>query len=205
MAQAAGKSVDPQKLERARRYQKNNYDAATGKAASGAAAGVELYAYSSAQRANAAEAVEAAGYMREAKEKGLLAPEAPVSVDNLKKAGLSDRKASELNAAAIARDAQLRRLTDEQLLSGFGSNGGEEYLSYLQTAESLVIAGGNEWDAWKKKMAARLAKIQSQDGSWTGHHCITSPVFCTAAVVQSLTADGDAAALRLAGRTGKKA
>jgi hypothetical protein len=205
MAQAAGARVDGDKLERARRYQKNNYDAATGKAASGAAAGVELYAYSSAQRANAAEAVEAAGYMREAKEKGLLAPEAPVSVDNLKKAGLSDRKASELNAAAIARDAQLRRLTDEQLLSGFGSNGGEEYLSYLQTAESLVIAGGNEWDAWKKKMAARLAKIQSQDGSWTGHHCITSPVFCTAAVVQSLTADGDAAALRLAGRTGKKA
>ena len=80
--------------------------------------------------------------------------------------------------------AQVRRLADEQLLSGFGSNGGEEYLSYLQTSESLVIAGGDEWEPWKKKMGARLAKIQSQDGSWTGHHCITSPVFCTAAVLR---------------------
>ncbi len=204
MAQAAGTRVDADKLERARRYQKNNYDAASGRAEAGAAAGVELYAFSSAQRANAAEAALAAGYLREAKDKGLLPADAPVSVDNLKKAGLGDRKASELNDAYRARDAQLRRIGDEQLLSGFGSNGGEEYLSYLQTAEALVIAGGTDWEAWKKRMTVRLSKIQSQDGSWTGHHCITSPVFCTAAVVQSLTADADAQALRLAPRIAKK-
>jgi hypothetical protein len=41
-------------------------------------------------------------------------------------------------------------------------------------------------------MHGRLQKIQNGDGSWTGHHCITSPVFCTAAVVQCLTTDRDA-------------
>ena len=61
-----------------------------------------------------------------------------------------------------------------------------------------MIAGGKEWDSWKSKMSARLSKIQGQDGSWTGHHCITSPVFCTAAVLQTLTADRDANELRRA-------
>ena len=204
MAQVAGKRIDGEKLARARQYQKGNYDAATGRVEAGAAAGVELYAFSSAQRAAAAEAVEAVGYVQAAKDKGDLAAGAPVSVDNLKKAGLDDRKARSLNEAYHLRNAQLRRLADDQLLSGFGSNGGEEYLSYLQTSESLVIAGGNEWESWRKKMSARLAKIQSQDGSWTGHHCITSPVFCTAAVLQCLTADRDAAALQRMARAGKK-
>jgi hypothetical protein len=204
MAQAAGKRVDGDKLDRARKYQKGNYDAATGRAEAGAAAGVELYAFSSAQRAGAAEAMDAIGYLQTAKDKGALPAAAPVSEENLKKAGLDERKARSLNLAYQARDAQLRRLADDQLLSGFGSNGGEEYLSYLQTSDSLVIAGGNGWEAWKKKMSARLAKIQSQDGSWTGHHCITSPVFCTAAVLQCLTADRDAAMLQRMVRVGKK-
>ena len=189
MAQAAGKDVDTRKLEKAREYQKSNFDSASGRAGSRDAAGVELYAFSSAQRANAAEAVEAVRQVEGAKEKGQLAPEAPVSVDNLKKAGLDEAKARVLHDAYQANRAQVRRMADEDLLKGFGNNGGEEYLSYLQTSESLVLAGGEEWEGWRQKMTARLAKIQSNDGSWTGHHCITSPVFCTAAVLQTLTAD----------------
>lgn len=212
MAQAAGKQVDADKLERARGYQKGNYDASTGRAVpggvaggvTGGSAGVELYAFSSSQRANAAEAAEALTVVEAAKHKGALPSAAPVSVENLKKAGLDERKARSLNDAYNARNAQLRRIADEELLRGFGSNGGEEYLSYLQTSESLVIAGGNEWDPWKKKMSARLSKIQSQDGSWTGHHCITSPVFCTAAVLQTLTADRDTAELRRASRVAQR-
>jgi hypothetical protein len=88
--------------------------------------------------------------------------------------------------------AQIERLSDEQLLAGFGNNGGEEFLSYLMTSETLVIAGGEKFHQWQDKMQGRLAKIQNSDGSWSGHHCITSPVFCTAAVVQCLTADQDA-------------
>lgn len=193
MAQAAGKTVDVRKLEMARDYQKGNFDTASGRAASPEAAGVELYAFSSAQRANAAEASQADQQLRAAKEKGQLAPEAAVTVDNLKKAGVDEPRARLLNDAYHANRAQMRRMADEELLKGFGNNGGEEYLSYLQTSESLVMAGGEEWAGWRTKMTARLAKIQSNDGSWTGHHCITSPVFCTAAVLQTLTADRDVA------------
>ncbi len=88
------------------------------------------------------------------------------------------------------------RLSDEQLLKGFGNNGGEEFLSYLMTSESLVILGGEKWTKWNSSMHRRLARIQSNDGSWTGHHCITSPVFCTAAVVQTLHVDNDRELLR---------
>ncbi len=87
------------------------------------------------------------------------------------------------------------RLNDEALLSGFGSNGGEEFLSYLMSCESLVITGGKQFQEFHDKMHERLAKVQNSDGSWAGHHCITSPVFCTAAVVQCLTTDRDAKVL----------
>jgi hypothetical protein len=97
-----------------------------------------------------------------------------------------------LAAAAEQNDAQIRRLDDESLLAGFGNNGGEEFLSYLMTSESLVIAGGEKFHQWNDKMHGRLQKVQNPDGSWSGHHCITSPVFCTAAVVQCLTTDRDA-------------
>jgi len=85
-----------------------------------------------------------------------------------------------------------QQLQDEQVLSGFGNNGGEEYLSHMMTSESLVITDRNEWSAWSQKMGQRFEKIQNPNGSWSGHHCITSPVFCTAAVVMAVTADRDA-------------
>jgi hypothetical protein len=31
--------------------------------------------------------------------------------------------------------------------------------------------------------------VQNQDGSWTGHHCITGQTFCTAAALLTLMAD----------------
>ncbi len=78
------------------------------------------------------------------------------------------------------------------MLAGFGNNGGEEFLSYMLTSEALVVTGGEPWTKWTDKMHERLAKIQNPDGSWSGHHCITSPVFCTAGVLLCLTADRDA-------------
>jgi hypothetical protein len=198
MAKAAGKRVDAE-LEKARDYQKGNHNGGVPGGVGGGmvgSAGVELYAFSSSQRAAAVEAAEAVTVMQEAKDKGELPAAAPVTLDNLRRAGLDAKKARSLNDAYNQRTAQLRRMADEDLLRGFGSNGGEEYLSYLQTSESLVIAGGDDWEPWKKKMSTRLSKIQSQDGSWTGHHCITSPVFCTAAVLQTLTADRETGEIR---------
>ena len=80
-------------------------------------------------------------------------------------------------------------------MSGFGNNGGEEFLSYMMTSESMVINGGEKFGKWQTKMVERLEKIQNPNGSWSGHHCITSPVFCTAAVVLTLTVEKDKAML----------
>jgi hypothetical protein len=61
----------------------------------------------------------------------------------------------------------------------------------MMTSESMVSMGTNAWDQWHSKMTNLLSSVQNPNGSWSGHHCITSPVFCTAAVVLALTADRD--------------
>ena len=90
------------------------------------------------------------------------------------------------------------------VLKGFGNNGGEEFLSYLLISESLVILGDEQWAKWNDKMHGHLQKIQNKVGNWTGHHCITSHVFCTAAVVQCLTADRDAEMLLVIAMTAEE-
>jgi hypothetical protein len=194
IAQANGKQVDKDRLAKAREYQKKQVDVSSGRAVAKteAAAGVELYAFNSALRGNASEAREAESIIQEAKEQGKLPASATVTQDNLQQLGLGGGMARRLTKAVELNDKQLERLDDENLLAGFGNNGGEEYLSYLLTSESLVIAGGDKFHQWNDKMHGRLQKIQNTDGSWSGHHCITSPVFCTAAVVQCLTTDRDA-------------
>ncbi len=192
IAAANGKQIDKDVLEKARNYQKGNFSVATGKADASAAAGVELYAFNGALRANAADAQEAQSRVEKAKAEGKLEANAVVSEESLRVSGLEPVAARKLAQAAVQNEAQIDRLGDEQLLKGFGNNGGEEYLSYLMTSESLVIAGGDKFQNWNGKMAERLEKVQNGDGSWSGHHCITSPVFCTAAVVQCLTTENDA-------------
>lgn len=202
IAAANGKQIDKKILEKARDYQKGNFDRRSGKANASAAAGVELYAFNGSLRANAADAQQAESRIEKAKVEGKLPASATVSEESLLAIGLGGPAARKLVAAAEQNKAQLDRLDDEQLLAGFGNNGGEEYLSYLMTSESLVIAGGEKFEKWNGKMAERLAKVQNGDGSWSGHHCITSPVFCTAAVVQCLTTENDAEFLtNLAKRT----
>jgi hypothetical protein len=196
VARAAGKSVEAGSLVRARDYQKSQVSGPGATADASAAAGVELYAFAGAARGAAGQASAASDLIVQGIESGLLEPDAVVSVPGLRKAGLPAEEAQDYFDAWSQSEAQAKRLDDARLLDGFGNNGGEEYLSYLMMSESLVIAGGENWDTWNGRMHERLAKIQSPDGSWTGHHCITSPVFCTAAVVQTLTADRDAEMLR---------
>ena len=79
----------------------------------------------------------------------------------------------------------------DEVLTGFGNNGGEEFLSYLQTGESLLVSKDEDWKKWYDNMSGRILKIQNKDGSWNGHHCITSPVFCTATSLLLLTVEED--------------
>ena len=196
MAVAAGREVDQEALERSREYQKGNVDAASGEVRTEAAAGVSLYSIASSQRASAPAARDAMERIDAAKRRGELDEDADVTVDNLKKAGFGERKAEELFESYRQNEATKKLLSDDRVLSGFGNNGGEEFLSYMMTSESLVVTGDNEWDKWHGRMNQLFARIQNPDGSWSGHHCITSPVFCTAAVILTMTADRDADFLR---------
>ncbi len=95
--------------------------------------------------------------------------------------------------AEIARDKVQRtivdKLDDKQFIAGFGSNGGEEFLSYMNIGESLVVKGGNDWTKWDTSMTENLNRIQNNDGSWSGHHCITGKTFCTSTALLTLMVD----------------
>jgi hypothetical protein len=88
-----------------------------------------------------------------------------------------------------ARQAVVNRMDDKAFVQGFGSNGGEEFLSYMNLGESLISKGGNEWLKWDKSMTENMNRIQNKDGSWSGHHCITGRTFCTSAALMVLMAD----------------
>jgi hypothetical protein len=92
-------------------------------------------------------------------------------------------------AANVAQRAITTKLADARYVAGFGNNGGEEFLSYLNLGESLRERGGAEWQNWKEKMSATICGAQNGDGSWSGHHCITGRTFCTGAALLTLLVD----------------
>jgi len=92
-------------------------------------------------------------------------------------------------AQRASRRSLMTRLEDPRFAAGFGSNGGEEFLSYMLVSESLVQTGGAEWSKWDALMHKSLARVQNKDGSWTGHHCITGRTFVTSAALLVLMAD----------------
>ncbi len=114
-----------------------------------------------------------------------------ISVENLKKAGISNTKAMKLATAYDISVAAADMAQQNEVLNGFGNNGGEEFLSFLQTGEGLIIAKDNSWKKWYDNTSGRLMSIQNNDGSWNGHHCITSPVFCTATCLLVLSVNND--------------
>ncbi len=85
------------------------------------------------------------------------------------------------------------QLGNQQFVTGFGSIGGEEFFSWLNISESLHRTGGPAWQKWNGDMKAKLIKLQNEDGTWAGHHCITGRVAVTSAAILLLTADREAA------------
>ena len=190
-AKEAGIKVDDKVMEKSRDYQKNNYDTKTNSAITGKAAGVLLYSLSGSARASAKEAQLAEVTIGYAKKKGTLKDTDKVSKENLVKAGMTVPEAEKYVAAYQINRAASKMAQDNNVVNGFGSNGGEEYLSYLMTGESLVVSKDNDWKKWYDQTSGRLLQVQNNDGSWNGHHCITSPVFCTATCLLILSIDKD--------------
>ena len=81
------------------------------------------------------------------------------------------------------------QLNDENFVRGFGSMGGEEFFSYLNVSDGLKRAGGDEWKRWHSQTVAKIVALQNNDGTWTGHHCITGRVAVTSAAILNLTVD----------------
>ncbi len=198
-AKLIGREVKDETLNRSKDYQRGNIDATSGAIKADKGAGITLYAAASNQRANAGDVREARVMVRKISDSlrsvdpdmEVAADSVLATVENFVQMGYHQETAEEL-VHAYKQDLIVRNnLKNDRVLAGFGNNGGEEFLSFMMTSESLAMEGGEAWDDWYNRMDDLFGKIQNGDGSWSGHHCITSPVFCTAAVIMTMTADRD--------------
>jgi len=89
-------------------------------------------------------------------------------------------------ATTAANNAVASKLRDTSYVAGFGNNGGEEFLSYMNVTEGVHARGGKDWEDWRSKMTKTVCGAQNEDGSWAGQHCITGRTFCTATALLTL-------------------
>ena len=199
-ADAVGVEVNKEVLKRSKEYQKGNYNPASGAVNTEDGAGIMLYALSNSIRASAKEAREVEEKMTKAIKQGIIEKDAEVTTETLKRIGYTDTKAMEYATSYNVYQSGKVAAQEEEVLNGFGNNGGEEFLSFLQTGESLVVNQDKDWEQWYDQTSGRILKIQNKDGSWNGHHCITSPVFCTATSLLLLTVENDMEYLNKVGK-----
>ncbi len=191
-AKDAGMQVDTTVIARSKSYQKGNFDTATNSAVTGKAAGVMLYSLSGTSRSSAKEAKKAQLIIAKGKQEGKLKDYEMLNEETLIRAGAAPAAAKEMATAAMINRNSKNLSASREVMQGFGSNGGEELISYLMTGESIMLQGdAEEWKNWYTSMSKTIISIQKQDGSWEGHHCITSPVFCTAAATLVLSIQND--------------
>ena len=189
-AKSEGFYVEEEVLEQSKNYQKSNFDVKTNSVETESAAGVVLYSVSGSARATAKETAEAKDKIKQARKEGKIQNE-EVTVDNLKTAGLDENKAMKYTTSYNINKSAKKIAQDDNVVSGYGNNGGEEFLSFLQTGEGMIMSKDLDWQKWYDKTSGRLLSIQNNDGSWNGHHCITSPVFCTATCLLILSVNND--------------
>lgn len=185
-----GRRVDTTVLNRSRNYQNGNFDLKTNTAITGKAAGVMLYGLSSTARASAKESQRAQEVIVTGYSKGKV-KDKKITEENLRAAGIDAVEAKQLMTAYSINQAAGNQAVREDVMAGFGNNGGEEFMSFLMTGESMLMQGGDNWKKWYDMMSGKLVNIQNNDGSWNGHHCITSPVFCTATCLLILSIHND--------------
>ena len=189
LEQAQGRyDVDDKAISNSRQYQANNISAEGVRSED--AAGVPLYAAASAQRATSAEAREVEAII----EPGRLASYSTGKIKkeditrDLESKGMDRDKAERLVQSYDVNQVSTKTLQSDEIWDGFGNNGGEEYLSYMMTSEALAQQGHEAWLKWRQSIESKLKQAQNPNGSWSGQHCITSPVFCTAAIIQAWNA-----------------
>jgi hypothetical protein len=190
-AQANDVRVDERALARSKEFQKNNYNPRSGEVATDMGAGVVLYSVSGSSRASAQEARKVSEEMDKARKEGRLEKNAPATPENLQKIGFDSDDARRYSTAYEVYQSAKVQAQRSDVMEGYGNAGGEEFLSYLQTGEGMIIGKDAGWQKWYDNISGRMLSIQNQDGSWNGHHCITSPVFCTATSLLILSVGND--------------
>ena len=77
-----------------------------------------------------------------------------------------DKARSDLQEVAEAEkaNAQATRqvvasLGNERFLRGFGNNGGEEFLSYMNLSETLLAQGGESWEKWDRQVCETVTTL----------------------------------------------
>ncbi len=161
-------------------------------AAEPSSAGVQLYR-ESAKLGGLREKLKSNVPRKAAATRKLADPSAPAPEQQRAEQELREIAADEV-AALSATDAVASKLRDARFVAGFGNNGGEEFLSYLNLTESMYEKGGTDWNDWGAKMTETVCGAQNADGSWAGHHCITGRNFCTGAALLTLSVERAAAA-----------
>ncbi|WP_035612390.1 prenyltransferase/squalene oxidase repeat-containing protein [Haloferula sp. BvORR071] len=189
-AWAAGAKVDLAALDKDHRQNAEGLDRATG-AVSGSAgvadAGVEIYRYASklgGMSKFAANNVSRRGEL----EKAANAPEATPQQRDEAKQEIAKLDRSDADQKVLLQQVA-GRASEAGFVSGFGNNGGEEFISYMNIGEALRNKGGDEWTKWDKSMTTTVNGAQNADGSWAGQHCITGRTFCTASALMVLMTD----------------
>ena len=198
-AGSVGAELDEVVVTSQKQYLKNNYDEESNSVRTTDGAGIILYSVSNSARGSAKDARKARELIAKAKKEGKLKQDDAVTVENLEDIGVSKDEAIAYTSSYNVYNASKVQAQRSDVISGFGNNGGEEFLSFLQTGESMVVNDDNEWKTWYDNVSGRLIKIQNEDGSWNGHHCITSPVFCTATSLLILSIENDIENLKQTG------
>ena len=189
-AARSGAKVSAKALDKDQRQNLDGLDVAKGDftAASGAAepssAGVTIYR-EAAKLAGLSERTKSNVSRKVGAEKTIADASAPAA-DKEKARDALKQVADDEKASQVAQQAVAGKLANANYVAGFGNNGGEEFLSYLNLGESLRERGGKEWEAWKEQMQTTLTSAQNEDGSWAGHHCITGRTFCTGTALLTL-------------------
>ncbi len=186
MAAQSGRKVSREALANAEGYSQKQFNVVNGSFGAAGSAGVQLYTASSNAMVLRESARTNAMKIKvvETKLKG-----SPTAADKKQLSEELARLKKSQKVADQADQAVIKKLQDKRFIAGFGSNGGEEFLSYLNIGEGLIVKAGEPWKKWDKKMTENMNRIQNKDGSWTGHHCITGRTFCTSAALLVLTVD----------------
>ncbi len=198
-AESVGATLDEVVIRSQKNYLKNNYDEESKSVKTTDGAGIILYSVSNSARGSAKDARKAKELITKAKKEGKLKKDDKVTVANLQNIGISESEAIAYTSSYNVYNASKQTAQQNDVMSGFGNNGGEEFLSFLQTGESMIVNDDSDWMTWYDNISGRLMKIQNEDGSWNGHHCITSPVFCTATSLLILSIENDIENLKQTG------